>query len=263
MLWVSPVGRESVGLAARSRPVTDRHGAMCSSTEDSVSLAASADPSTVFRELLARLEAEDWLGAVALHSPAFIQAEVSSLLRMARPARRLPTVESLLREDPKMPKEVAEYEADRARRAPPPSPYFGDLHGVESAAHLEVLSPEEIFARYLHGRDYRWRWRLHIDALIERHPEHAPALTELRAKEGSPWQGPVAGHIETDARAYVIYGVHHRPAEEHGIDPAPSVAVMRREDVGWRVSSDIVPGYAAVFGPVRVPDGSGGSLVLT
>ena len=228
-----------------------------------MSFPASADPSAVFQELLDRLEAEDWAGAVALHTAEFVEVEVGHVLRSVHPPRKLPTVDGLLGADPQMPREVAEYEVDRARRAPLPSPYFYDLYDIESEADVEALSSSEIFARYLHGRDYRWRWRLHIEALIERHPGHRDALEELLAQGGSPWHGPVAGHVEIGDRAHVVYGIHERPAEEYGDDLAPSVAVMRRTDSGWRVSSNIVPGYATAFGPARVPDGEGGWTTLT
>lgn len=220
-------------------------------------------PSDAMREVLAHLEAENWDAAVALHTPEYVAAEVEQLLEMVHRRRRLPTVEGLRRSDPEMPLAVAEYEVDRARRAPPPNPYFGDLYGIESEADLAELTPSEIFARYLHGRDYRWRWREYLDSLMKRHPRHVEALRAQRARGGSPWRTDVLGHVIDGRRAYVVYGSRDRPIEEYATDLAPGVAVMRLGDGGWRLSSDIVPGYATAFGPVRVEDGKGGWLSLT
>ena len=90
------------------------------------------------RELLDRLEAEDWTAAVDHFSPAYVEAEVASILQSVRPKRRLPTVDGLLKADPAMPRDVATYEVDRARRAPPPNPFYGDLYGERTDA-LERL----------------------------------------------------------------------------------------------------------------------------
>ncbi len=226
-------------------------------------MAVLASPSAVFRELLDCLDTEDWSGAVLLHAQSFVEFYVARVLRSVHPPRRRPTVESLLRDDPGMPREVASYEVERAERAPPHSPYFGDIYGVESEAELGALSGPDVFARYLHGRDYRWRWRLYLDRLMDRHPQHRDELAVQRSSVRSPWDGDVVGHVEHDAKAYVLYGVQRRPESEYDEDLAPSVAVMRRTDQGWRVSSDIVPSYATAFGPARVSDGAGGWVVLS
>lgn len=219
-------------------------------------------PAETLRKILEYLEDEDWDGAIALHSREYIEAEVSSMLLSVRPPRRIPTVEGLMRSDPTMPRVVAEYEVESARRAPQPNAFFGDLFGIESEEDLEGMSPREIYARYLHGRDYRWRWRDHIAALGARHPLHREALEAQLARSPSPWRVEVIGQVVDGSRAYVLFG-SPRNLDEHAVDHPPSVAVFRLTAKGWRLSSDIVPGHVLSFGPVRVPDGDGGWVTLT
>ena len=215
------------------------------------------------RELLDRLQAEDWSSAVDLYSSDYVAAEVEAILRSVRPRRRVPTVEGLLRSDPEMPREVAEYEVERARRDPPPNPFFGDLYGIESEADLDGMEPPEIFARYLHGCDYRWRWRAHVRALIERHPQHRESLEEQLQRSSSPWSGEVLGDVVNGERAYVLFGGPDEPVEVSPRDFAPRVGVLRSLDGRWLLSSDIIPGHVTMVGPVRVPDGEGGWVNLT
>lgn len=215
------------------------------------------------RELLDRLEAEDWTAAVDHFSPAYVEAEVASILQSVRPKRRLPTVDGLLKADPAMPRDVATYEVDRARRAPPPNPFYGDLYGVDTEEDLEGMDSAEIYARYLHGRDHRWRWRAHVRALMDRHPEYRKELEDQLTRTSSPWSGEVLGQVVDGSRAYVLFGRRQVQTEESQVDFPPSVAVFRRLEDAWRLSSDIVPGYATMFGPVRVPDQEGGWITLT
>lgn len=224
----------------------------------------TASPSEVVRELWRRLEAEDYEGAAALHTPAFAEHSAGDAHRDASPEPRRPrTTEDLLALDPEMPREVAEYEAAQYRKQPAPSAYFGSVFGVESRVELEALSSGEILARRLQAMDWRTRLRPHLEQLAEQHPEYRDQLDQQREDARSQWRGQVAGHVISGSRAYVIVEQHAGPLDEHPADWSPLVVTLRTTEEGWRVSSDLTDRSYLVHFHITVTDADGRQVVLS
>lgn len=78
----------------------------------------TSDPLAVFREFTAALRREEWSEAARLCDPAsltwFKEAQIQRLAPAA-PRREL-TAEDFMRDDPEMPREVAEYQLARFNR---------------------------------------------------------------------------------------------------------------------------------------------------
>jgi hypothetical protein len=76
-----------------------------------------------------------------------------------------PTVEELLRRDPDMPREVAEYQIrmmeEQRRRYADPTPF--EFARVPSATALRNLSSLEAAARWLESRDPQWQVRMQFE----------------------------------------------------------------------------------------------------
>jgi hypothetical protein len=91
------------------------------------------DPFEVFRELQARLEAEDYAGSLELIHANIVELladHVRQLVENPPPTDPGPTVEGLMEEDPDMPQAVAEDQVDRfGRNGPGPC----DVNGVPTS----------------------------------------------------------------------------------------------------------------------------------
>lgn len=122
------------------------------------SVAASSTPGAVARAFFDALEYERWTEAARLVHPTVLARHREQILASIRHGSAGPglTAEDLLRRDPRMPLEAAEYEASRV--AETSSNYERrqlQRAGVASVAELERLSPEEAFARFLQASDER------------------------------------------------------------------------------------------------------------
>ena len=76
-----------------------------------------------------------------------------------------PSVEELLRRNPDMPREAAEYQIrmmrEQQRRFADPTPY--EFARVASATALRALTSDEAAARWLESRDPRWQVRMQYE----------------------------------------------------------------------------------------------------
>ena len=225
--------------------------------------SSAATPSAIVTEVLRLLEAEDYQGAAALHDPGYARFRLAMVQRQARPVRKRPTVEGLLKLYPDMPKAAAEYEVARAENAPPPEPSFDELFGVESASDLADLTPTAALARILQASDFRWRQRAYLDQLALQHPEYDDQLAEQKSQVRYMWSGTVVGHVEHANRAFVVV-TSSSPREEYPDDHASRLVVLRRHDGSWGVSSNISPssGLLVRF-HVAVKDTGGNTVVLS
>jgi hypothetical protein len=130
--------------------------------------------------------------------------EMVQQLRRPSPIR-IVTADQLMRSDPEMPRAVAEYQVQAARK------HIGDFDPLQSAYarvasvdELARLTPTEAAARYLEARDMRWQ--LHL--AIERERRRGCALedsvfTALEHKR--PGATRILGAVIDDSIAYVLH----------------------------------------------------------
>lgn len=158
---------------------------------------------------------------------------------------------------PDVPAEVVEHWFEQSRRHPPVTlaTYFAR---VTSEEELDALIDQELLARHIEATDHARLARANIDALMERYPEHADELKEVRDRQKTSWAFRALGTVVLGEVAYVLHGADPNDAwEKH--EPVPHVAVLRRYDGSWKLATDPSPyrGSVALLGPVPVtgPDG--------
>ena len=231
----------------------------------------SATPLEVVAEAVQRILAEDYSGAAALYHSDFVEGRVEDAWRAAQPRAYRPTVEDLLRQNPDMPQEAAEYEVRRAANAPPPPPSFAQVYGVESEPELAALEPREILARQLWASDHRWRFRAFLDELAGKHPQYQGQLAEQKERLTHLYRrrDEPLGWVENGDRAYVVLGASeeslHGRKQNVPDDGMADLVVLRREGAGWRISSSLglEAGAIAVHLHVAVKDEDGSTVVLS
>ena len=229
----------------------------------------TATPVAVVAEAVARLLAEDYSGAAELYHSDLVRGCVERAWMSAQPRVHLLTVEDLLRQDPAMPREVAEYEVKRAANRFPPPPSFPEIHGVESEEELAALEPREVLARQLWAADLRLRFRAHLDQLAATHPRYRDQLAEQKAALRPLWYTLPLGSVESGDRTYVVLGdsgewlVGRKKSMPD--DGLADLVVLRRDGGGWRISSSLgLGGGFAVGTPhVAVKDEDGKTVVLS
>jgi hypothetical protein len=209
--------------------------------------APTLPPEAAAQAFFAALESGRWPDAARLvHSAALMRYREQniSMVRSAlrEPERPVVTPEVLLRHDPQMPREVAEYQARRVAEASQDHRRWALEHaGVASLEELERLSPEEAFARFLAANDERRA----IQRAVER--EADPAMGELLARAAPRTERTVigsvpapgkhgAGDVQADSVAYVVYSVTQRAPHTPSMGPE-RVAVVgaRRDGAVWKV----------------------------
>jgi hypothetical protein len=159
-------------------------------------------PRDVASRFLEALAARRWADAARLLDlEAFGRVRDDFLSRVRRtPADRpLPSVEDLRRQDPGMPREVAEYQIRQMREAQQrlgdPTPY--EFAGVKSQTELRRLSIEDAAARWLEARDPRWVIPRQLEAMNCDPPSPAELPTPRRRLIGTI--------AESDSVAYGLY----------------------------------------------------------
>lgn len=194
-------------------------------------------PDAVVRDLLDAVERERWLDAARLVHPDALDRHRAQMLAMVRPGTELApwavTPEMLMRTDPGMPLEVAEYQARRAEAS------MGehrrlilDAVGVGSIEALEALDPAELFARQLAANDERTAFAQAAAAAVD-----DPAFAEMIARTGPSTRRSVIGRVndksaEEPEVAYVAYRADYG---RHATAERISVVAVRRADGDWRV----------------------------
>lgn len=165
-------------------------------------------------------------------------------------ARRAPdegprlTVDELRRQDPSMPREVAEYQIrmmeEQRRRYADPTPF--EFARVSSASALRALSPAEAAARWLESRDPRWQVRMQFEQA------GCPAPADLE-QIPLPTRRLIGVIAESDS---VTFGLFRevRPDEEGPNWAGGDLVVMelRDRDGRWLVQprGDLLPEVGAV-----------------
>jgi hypothetical protein len=114
-----------------------------------------SNPLDIFRRAVEALEREDWVALARCCDPVSLARFRRDQLQMLEPTRPVNevTVEQLLRHDPEMPREVAEYQVANIRRHRESwSRLEQEFPGVSSLDAMRSMDPAEVFATWLRGR---------------------------------------------------------------------------------------------------------------
>ena len=133
-----------------------------------------ADPLELFRALNANVDAEDYLAAAKLCDPVSLRAFQRNIIaRLVNPPTyREWTVDDMLRHQPEMPREVAEYNmAQQRKHSTERSTVADELPGIDTPAVLVAASADAVFAAHLAAVSPRAMYRR----------AHAAALAHGRA----------------------------------------------------------------------------------
>jgi hypothetical protein len=114
-----------------------------------------SDPIAVFRAALAAVESEAWDEAASLCDPATLSLYKRELLARFEPARHVWTAERLLKYQPDMPREAAEFQAaNMARMADPKHILEDEVPSISSVEELRDMAPAKVFAAHLEGQSH-------------------------------------------------------------------------------------------------------------
>jgi hypothetical protein len=216
-------------------------------------------PLELFRQAAEALQQEHWGDVARLCDPASLERFRNEQVRMLAPARPLPalTVEQLMRHDPQMPREAAEYQVASARRHTDAATRLErEFPGIEGLEQLRAMEPAELFAVWLQGQSpgHQARMAIRDSRVPETHWQEILATAD-RTRESLVALGVVP---DGDRVAHVVYRreFHASPDETDPDDvwieelsPAeqelardmagrdfPQVATCRRQPDGdWRL----------------------------
>jgi hypothetical protein len=112
-------------------------------------------PLDVFSAAMEALDAEDWRRVAELCDPESLEVFQQQFLASLA-LRTPPSVEEMMRAQPEMPREVAEYFQAAARTAHERQTHLAlEMPGVSSVDELRTLPPAEFFARWLESNTPR------------------------------------------------------------------------------------------------------------
>jgi hypothetical protein len=114
-----------------------------------------SDPISIFRAAAAAIESEAWEEAAALCDPATLSLYKREILSRMAPPKHPWTAERLLRAQPDLPPEVAEYQAATLGKMSDPQRVLEDeLPSISSIEQLREMPPLKVFAAWLRGQSY-------------------------------------------------------------------------------------------------------------
>jgi len=199
------------------------------------SSSPSLDPVATVTAFWAAAIAMRWAEAVSLLDLTALEKSRQAELESARmPRGREYTAEDLMRRDPDMPREAAEYEIrrrEKLRKQYPERP-FRQYFGVDSSAQLARMSIEEVATRWIQGHDPLWQM------LEQRRRYNCPPSSGLDSLFALR-RPRVYGGVTVGDTAFVVFRSAWLPAaffswETDDIVP-PQVAVLRKGRAGWRI----------------------------
>lgn len=232
-----------------------------------VGRAQSAIPAAVVDSFFKATEQERWSDAARLMDLVTfgaLQDEEVRNMRRAKVRRRPITPEMLMKSDPKMPRDVAEYQAARTNEAMDQSDWLvRDYANVGNVDTLAALSPKEAAARWLEAKDERYQMRQSL-AQARAHCNLPDSLiTRLASLPATTHR--VLGTVMDDSLAYVLYaelpsggekpdsasrrsGRRARMSRAFWVMPPP-VMTLRRIAGQWRIAPAMpfgaMSGYAS------------------
>lgn len=133
-----------------------------------------------------------------------------------------------MRQDPSMPRAVAEYNVEQMRRfkAQTPMPPILEYPTIPSLDSLRALAPLDLAATWLRGHDYREQYREDVQRM---------RCVDSLALVTPPSE--VLGVVQaSDSTAYVLYTEPGwQVSKEIPYADRPLVAHLRRGAAGWRI----------------------------
>lgn len=197
-----------------------------------------------------------WLDAARLMDLDAISAVRDQTVRAARGKRRVTVItpEMLLEHNPKMPREVAEYEArvsnERATDFDPVAYEYANVPSIDSLARLPGV---DVAARWLEARDVRWGVRRGLAEYQKQGCISADSVESI-VRRMRPGAARIVGTVVDDSLAYVLNErgfmddsdaesagrarPRRRSARAAMMFP-PSVVILRRVGSEWRVVPSI------------------------
>lgn len=207
---------------------------------------AQSNPEQVARDFFKAESESRWRdAAMMLDLKAFDRILQQSLSAGSHQVRNQ-TAEDLLRYDPQMPREVAEYQARKANEAYVDFNFVErEYAGVDSLPALRNLSVADAAARWLQARGPEWQRELAFRQ-AKKHPTpgcRAP-LDSIKAGPPPQMKWPTARIIGTvaaqDSVAYVLVGLDDPAtsrARRYGSDEffTPAVLILYRVAGSWKI----------------------------
>lgn len=195
---------------------------------------ASVDSARYVADLFFRAVADEkWDVAARFVDTVAIKRKVAQHVSNARVSMpTFPTIEEIMERDPKMPREVAEYELrlsqERVKNFNPAQFIAYEFAGVNSIRELQELSALDATARFLQALDSRWMLR---KALKE---------SGCAGLDVGPLPAPIhkilAATIGVDSVAYVLHEDNElQIPPDADILLEPMVMRLRLSPQGWRI----------------------------
>ena len=195
-------------------------------------LLVGSDPKQVMTAFFDALAAERWTDAARLLDPARLERQRRQILRSMRrpPSHPEPTVEEIMRREPKMPRAVAEYQVEQYKQhaARPQSAYIQDLYGVKDTTELKELPVAELGGRWLEAQDFR----THVRRSRMSTPDCEQLPDSVWRMLAPKWV--VLGAIEQGDTAYVL----HKQTTRGSLSGGPTVTTLLRRSGEWLIEPD-------------------------
>jgi hypothetical protein len=192
------------------------------------------DPEGAFLAFFRAFAQQRWEDAVALLDVADLDQYRRQLVTSARLQPPVPqlTVEDLLRQDPDMPRAVAEYQLERMKRERASSGSYlsFEFAGVRDPAQLDSLPIADLAARWLRAQHPTTRLK---DQLLQKGCRIPP---DLDSQVDSPSVAIVGSAEQQDGTAFVLFADTSLTRHDSGFHGAsPQIAHLKRTPSGWRV----------------------------
>ena len=204
---------------------------------------AQAKPEEVARAFFAAQAEGRWHDAARLLDLSTFRRILDNSLKFSNRPAVVRTADDLIRFQPDMPREVAEYQVRQLNeRNGAFNPLSHDYAGVTSRDTLAKLPIDEAAARWLQARSPEWQRELAFKEATRRGricDQPADSMKKaMVARERIP-KAEILGTVTRDSIAYVLVSDDHPRAmasgTTHGIEPSPSVLQLIRVNDTWRV----------------------------
>lgn len=213
------------------------------------------DPEGAFLAFFRAFAEQRWDDAVGLLDVTDLdqyRRQLATSARLQPPVREL-TVEDMLRQDPEMPRAVAEYQLERINRERAASGNYlsFEFAGVRDPAQLDTLPTHDLAARWLQAQHPARRLR---DQLLQRGCRIPP---DLDSQVDTPSVVIFGTAEQRDGAAFVLFADTSFQRPDSGFHgPTPQIALLKRTPSGWRVVArhDLIHPVNTVFQLVACPE---------
>lgn len=220
-------------------------GLVLGSAHSVIAQARRDTPESVMRAYFQAVAERRWRDAAQFVDTAFTEQMRRHTIMSATERERVVTVEEHMRNDPEMPREVAEYFVRRAQQSMRAygSEISYEFAMVDDTSTLKQLSPLEAAARYVQAQDSRyllWRSYRMTPGCADRTPDDE-VLNEF-----TPRREVLASVVRGDT-AWIMYRDTGGMSSE--MRRGPEIAAMRRVQGRWLVDLEHAPdrGSGALF----------------